>query len=247
MVLLAAAICLGQTCPVSPGLVEWRTRDDDPHRVYLFVDGRQRGGYDWAADEWRDFDGQTWGRPRSFRQSIMAKPAGDFGVMREHLAAGERLSIQGQSVAESRLASPESLVPDDSTNLRLTVIGSPEQRRRVLGDLVENTDLAEACRGMFVQSYAPTDWAVADAGFVTTGSPTIYLQAANGRVLHRQDEYHGPERLAAALRRARPDYDPSKDPNRDRPLGVLSLPNWPRTVWYVLGIVACLFLLRRKR
>ena len=50
------------------------------------------------------------------------------------------------------------------------------------------------------------------AGFVTTGKPTIYVQAPDGKVLHRQDDYQGgaPE-LAEAIRRIDPNYDPKKD------------------------------------
>lgn len=247
MWLILAALGLGQSCPVSPGVVEWRTRPDDPTRVYLFVDGRQRGGYDWSADVWRDFDGQTWGPPRHFRPSFTVPPTSNFGVMREQLAEVERFSINGQVVTESPFASPDVWVPDDSLLLRLTIIGAPPERDIVLADLRENRELAELCRDMLVQSYAPTDWAVAQAGFVTTGSPTIYLQTADGRVLHRQDEYHGPERLAAALRRARPDYDPNKDPNFDRRIVTFAWPNWPLPLWFALGFAILWFLFRRSR
>jgi hypothetical protein len=50
-------------------------------------------------------------------------------------------------------------------------------------------------------------------GFRTDGRPTIYVQDAAGRVLHRQDDYDGAEQLAGALRRPGP-YDPATDPDR---------------------------------
>jgi hypothetical protein len=61
-----------------------------------------------------------------------------------------------------------------------------------------------------VQDYAPGNWAVKD-GFFTEGKPTIYLQAPNGKVLHRQDDYSdGAAGLATALRKADPNYSPLK-------------------------------------
>ena len=63
------------------------------------------------------------------------------------------------------------------------------------------------------------------------GSPTIYVQNADGTVLHRQDDYAGGlESLSATLtklRKASPDYDKAKDPDTRRarglPLGLLCL------------------------
>lgn len=76
-----------------------------------------------------------------------------------------------------------------------------------------------------VQDYPPDHWAVRDAGFVTSGNPTIYCQAADGTVLHRQDEYRGPDALAEVLRKADPTYRPEKDPDLNKSLS--NLPPWP--------------------
>ncbi len=237
---------LAQNCPIAPGVVEWRTRPDDPTRVYLYVDGRQRGGYDWAADEWRDYDGQNWGPPRTFRTPRPEHSAANFGVMRERLADEERLTIQGRPQTRLHRPDTDSLFPDDSDRLRLTIIGTEQHRQAVLNDLINVPELVEASNGMLIQAYSPNDWAVADCGFVTSGQPTIYLQAADGRVLHRQDAYPGPKRLAAALRRARPDYDPAHDPNHDR--GTFSAPwrDFPPWLSVTLLLIAFLTLFRRN-
>ena len=39
----------------------WRSRADDPDRVYLYLDGKQIGGWDYRAKHYRPFDGQNWG------------------------------------------------------------------------------------------------------------------------------------------------------------------------------------------
>ena len=58
--LMLLALMLGQLscsdgkCPNAPRGVEWRSRIEEPGRVYLFVAGRQLGGYDGTLDEWRD-------------------------------------------------------------------------------------------------------------------------------------------------------------------------------------------------
>ena len=116
---------------------------------------------------------------------------------------GESWSIGGW---ESSRADVESALTDDSSKLHLTVIGPPEVRA-----LVEK-DLAEHRERYHVQSYSPGDWEV-QTGFLTTGKPTIYLQARDGRVLLRLDEYAGGSALAGALRRADPSYQPANDPS----------------------------------
>lgn len=246
MMPLLFSLIVSQPGPRSPAVVEWRTRPDDPTRVYLYVDGRQRGGYDWELDQWRDYDGEGWGPPRSFRTHGSNRGSTNFGVMRERLANKERCTIRGQTLARSGGIDTATLFPDDSDWLRLTIIGEDAERQAVLSDLTRDPDLSEAARGMLVQAYAPDDWAVADSGFVTSGSPTIYLQSADGRVLHRQDEYHGPKRLAAALRRARPDYDPAQDPNLDRPASNTQPFFASRRLWFALSLLALLTLFRRN-
>jgi hypothetical protein len=41
----------------------WRTRGDDPERAYLYQDGKQIGGWDYRAKQYRPLDGQNWGAP----------------------------------------------------------------------------------------------------------------------------------------------------------------------------------------
>jgi hypothetical protein len=41
----------------------WRTRTDDPNRVYLYRDGQQIGGWDYRVKQYRPFDGTNWGAP----------------------------------------------------------------------------------------------------------------------------------------------------------------------------------------
>jgi hypothetical protein len=41
----------------------WRVRGDDPERAYLYQDGKQIGGWDYRAKQYRTFDGQNWGSP----------------------------------------------------------------------------------------------------------------------------------------------------------------------------------------
>ena len=43
----------------------WRTRADEPDRIYLYRDGKQIGGWDYQAKHYRSLDGDTWGPPKS--------------------------------------------------------------------------------------------------------------------------------------------------------------------------------------
>jgi hypothetical protein len=180
-----------------------------------------------------------------------ARAVENFGIDLDKLHQGRRYALNGREVtaaeAKARLSSPSrAAIPDDSAKARLTVIGPPEATSPVRNDLVQHPALAPWREALLVQCYPPEHWAVARAGFVTTGRPTIYLQSPDGAVLHRQDDYAGgPVALAAALRRADPRYRPERD--RDRRLPNL-FPALPRVPLGVVGLVAAgvLLLLPRR-
>jgi hypothetical protein len=141
----------------------------------------------------------------------------------EHEPSGqERYSISGIDVPKQVAATAiqSGQLADDSGKIRFTVIGSVEQRRQVLKDLDAHPALSAFKELFVVNAYSPEQWAVSRAGFVTNGTPTIYVQAPDGTVLHRQDDYvGGADSLAAALgrsaeRKPNPDYQPAKDPDR---------------------------------
>lgn len=258
--LMLFALMLGQlSCPdgkcpnVSRG-VEWRLRGDEPGRVYLFVNGRQLGGYDGKLDEWRDYDAESgaWSQPRPLfpRQNSELGAVQNFGVIRELLAGNdERHSLNGGKVSGSEALAAIGKIDDDSDKLRLTIIGPDIERRAVLVDLDKNPELAQFRERLLVQSYPPGHWAVAGAGFVQAGNPTIYLQAPDGTVRHRQDEYRGPEKLAEAIRRADPHYRPEKDPDLNRPILLphFQFPRMPGWGWAVAGILFLIVISNRRR
>jgi hypothetical protein len=105
------------------------------------------------------------------------------------LEAAQRIMLGGQEITyaeATRILRAENLT-DDSGTLRLMVIGTEADRRRVLDNLKGSaSDMAGLCLG---QDYPPDYWALARAEFCTAGKPTIYVQAPDGRVLHRQDDY----------------------------------------------------------
>ncbi len=152
----------------------------------------------------------------------------NFGIDRAGLdGSAERITLDGRQItrAEATRILQAGSLTDDSGKLRLTVIGTEADRRRVLDDLKGPlTDIAGQC---LVQDYPPDHWAVAGVGFYTAGKPTIYVQAPDGKVLHRQDDYaDGPEGLRLAFERLRkpdPNYQPDKDRDLRRPAdGLLS-------------------------
>lgn len=173
------------------------------------------------------------------------QPKDNFGIDLDKLRAETRdasYTIKGQPVtrAEMVLALTQGGLADDTHKLRVTVIGGESDRKAVVNDLAASTELAPYRDAMLVQAYAPDHWAVRDAGFVTTGKPTIYLQRSDGKVLHRQDSYSGgAAQLAEAIRRVRPDYDPKKDPDARKPGGGDGSDLWSLVKWCVIGL-ACL-------
>ncbi len=175
----------------------------------------------------------------------------NFGLDRGYFAnpRQERYEINGRAASkEDVLKLLQASVPDDASKPFLTVIGPLPARQQVLADLESAPALAPWKGKLRVQAYAPDDWAVARAGFATSGNPTIYLQAADGTVLHRQDDYAGAaDGLATALRRADPSYNPAADPDRRQALAgnVRDLP-WSVPV-ILLGAAKLLTLYRPKK
>ena len=187
----------------------------------------------------------------------------NFGVFTDQIKPG-RITLNGREV--SRQDAYEAIegkgLPDFTGKQRITVIGTQADRQRVLADLAKAPEASKTV----VKDYAPDHWAVAQSGFKTSGSPTIYLQAADGKVLHRQDDYaDGVKGIVKALRRADPAYDPAKDPDLRRdptpapptpgpapapttdPI-VDALSSVPASGWALGGLTAAgLFYLRRKR
>jgi hypothetical protein len=257
--LLTLSLAAPPAADANPYRLEWRQREDEPHRAYLFVNGRQAGGYDCERNEWRTFnpDLKLWGEPQALFSALSEPVAGlvpNFGVIRERLNGSiSHHWLNGRHVSEAEaLAALRGELTDDSQKTRLTVIGSDAERQAVLADLEKHPALHAVRDLVMVQSYDPRHWAVADAGFRVNGRPTIYLQAPSGRVLHRQDEYRGPDKLAEAIRRADPLYQPDKDPdlNKPNPPSLPSspyapqIPNWG---WCLVGAGLAFVTLRRRK
>jgi hypothetical protein len=158
------------------------------------------------------------------------------GVQVERLNGHERYTLNGREVSDAQ-------VPNDAARNRLVIIGSDAEQKRVSDDLNKHPALAPLMRDLVVQSYRPDHWHVAGAGYDTSGHPSIYLVSADGKVLSHSSAYAGPERLAEAIRKADPKYDPSKDPDLTKSQSQTNT-NLPL---YVMGGLYLLFLLLGKR
>jgi hypothetical protein len=186
----------------------------------------------------------------------------DFGVERSRFPAlgeGETYyALNGRRVDAGAAwraiqASGDGLT-DDTARLRLTVIGSAEECRRVTDDLAHHATLAGWKDRLLVQSYRPDAWAVQGVHLPASGHPAIVLQTApdahgRGQVLHVQYDYaDGAVGLSGALRKADPNYDPQRDPDRRKPPEP-AVPQGPRpwAAWGVLGGLLLVVLLGSRR
>lgn len=106
---------------------------------------------------------------------------------------------------------------DDRGKLCLTVIGAQADRTRTLTAIGELPAATKA--KVKVWSVDPSHWSVAGLGYVTSGTPTVYLQTPDGRVLYRDDTGS-----IEAIRKAVDGYDPKKDPSPTRPAAANLVP-----------------------
>jgi len=136
----------------------------------------------------------------------------NFGIDRSQVerSGRERVTVYGRQIDVA-----EAIRMLDTNKPRLTVIGSKEALERVKRDL--QGPLKDLAKDFLIQYYEPSNWAVRDAGFKTDGNPTIYVQAPDGRVLHRQDDYKdgadGLRKVLTAIRKPDPNYKPERDPD----------------------------------
>ncbi len=234
-------------------------------RHYYFRNGVQVGGWDPEAHIYRSYDATTgqWSEPQPppwqaacacckacscdscacpqhgpCTPNCTCSPTGQFpnwmthGVAAEKISKQERYTLNGREVGGGE-------IPKDGKRLRLTIIGSEAERKKVTDDLKQNPLLMPLTLQLMVRDYAPEHWHVARSGFVTTGHPTIYLQAPDGKVLHRSENYAGPAQLAEAIRKADPNYDPKKDPDLAKKETRTPVPALPV---YVLGSMGALYV-----
>jgi hypothetical protein len=87
--------------------------------------------------------------------------------------------------------------------------------------------------------------------FKVDGRPTVYLQAPDGKVLHRQDDFKGPDDFQA-IRKAIKSYDAGKDVDlRKTPAPddkKAPTPAAPAiSPWLLIGGAAALFLFLRSQ
>ncbi len=236
--------------------LSWVKVDGTECEYALLRGGKQVGNYCTVRGVWRSYENGEWG-PKEFAppEDSPALPVAEAAPPEVPIAVGQNFGVDTDKIGKgytkngkpaTRAEVMHALTAagfDDASKIRLTVIGSEEQRKRVLADLDTLPAFAAHKDRLLVQAYGPTDWAVAKSGFVTTGTPTIYLQSADGKVLHRQDDYPSAEALAEAVRKADPEYRPKLDPDLNRP----ALAGGAAPILLVVGGLAGLALYLRSR
>jgi hypothetical protein len=226
----------------------WVFEPADPARAYLYLGDSQIGAYDYPEDYYRPFDGTSWGKPcrppidppETWGSHVRKKYV--FGVVDREIQDKEAYQINGRPASRAEVVKEiaSAGLDDDSRKPWITVIGSPEEKARALEDLENDPEVGKVFR---LKGYEPDHWALR-CGFAAGGRPTIYVQDAGGKVLHRQDDYQGGmSALAEALRKTKQGYDPKKDPDLRKQT---SGPNLPVDASYVaagfIGILGGLLI-----
>ncbi len=243
--------CPGGVCPrvIVPAVVkcEWRTDASvEPTQEFLYKGGVQVGAWSHKWNHYRPYNAKAnvWGEVSEppvkapIARPIISQVEPNFGIDLDKMHPREKPTYRDKHGAEiSRQEAFAALkdIPNDGGKLWLTVIGSEADRKKVTDDLP--ADLKEKLR---VNSYPPDHWAVAD-GFITTGKPTVYLQAPDGTNIHRQDDYGGIADFEA-IRKGVANYDAKKDPDLRKPAAA---PGSSAVPLLILGGIA--FLVLRKR
>lgn len=210
----------------------WRPLIDDPSRIYLYRGQTQLGGWDYEQKYWQSYSAMGWG-PKEPKAPI-EPPLRNCGV--EWNKIGNKITFNGKEITQQEANKAiTNNIPDDSTKFNVTVVGSETQRKDflILWETLE-ADIKDKCK---LWCCTPDHWSVKD--FKT---PSIYCQAPDGKVLHRQDDFNEP---LSAIRKAVKGYDPAKDPDLRKPSPTPTLPdfNW---FWILVGGLGLLVFSKYK-
>lgn len=233
---------------------EWRPAAV-PHVMELFRDGVKVGRYDLRAKIYvRYIDGDAVSIEPT--QPPVDPPADcveakddvcpNYGVDFDKISQSRHYSINGQSASEEEVANRMTgKLVDDSSKLFITVIGTPEFRKKVTDDWKTHKAFADVRSRYHFHDYAP-DHPMVKCGFVTVNG--VYCQAPGGKVIHRQEGYDGPEKLSEAaiesVRKVDPNYKPSADVNLNDPAEKIK--GVPVIVW-IAGGVALLLIAKAQQ
>lgn len=181
----------------------------------------------------------------------------NLAELHQFTRTGPPNSINGNAASYESVAKRIASLADDSAKPHLTLVADTKaQNDKVLADIAASPLLQPLREHWRIQAFSrdqPT-WPMAQVAGFKVGSPAIYFQALDGKVVHRQDAYDGAEKLADVERLADPNYDPAKDPNVLQPkpapgplLKNVNLADVPGWLWGVAAGVAILLLFPARR
>ncbi len=171
-------------------------------------------------------------------------PNPNFGLNWDKIEE-HKVSLAGKDIsagqASDRIAGQ---VPDDASKLRLVVIGTAEERKPVMDQWAK---LEPAVKDRLspwsvdIDNFSLKDAETGKPVFVTDGHPTVYVQAPDGKVLHRQDDFPVNDNFQG-IRKAVKAYDSAKDVDLRK-----TTPGGNSTPLLVAGGAAALLLLARRK
>jgi hypothetical protein len=242
----------------------WKFYPDNPGQAFL-IDGQGRtlGGWDFASKVYRPWDGKAFGKstqappiePPIGPGALPFKPSPrptanmeNFGLDLDKIGPCEAVCYYHRGVPIGReeawgAVSAGGKLPDDRTKPWLVVIGQEPDRKRYLESFEAKVE-PELRAKLRVCSLAPDDYRLRDTStneplYVTTGTPTVYCQAPDGKVLHRQDAFDPKVDDFQEIRKA-VGYESKKDPDLRLQAGGSLL------LWILVGIAVLWWLARDK-
>lgn len=216
---------------------DWRYNPNDRTSAYLYKNGVQIGGYSYSGGYWRDYDSKsdTWGEKvyctrEDVPQHIGKKSPPLTGLDWDKIGNRSKVELHTKS-GSAEITRQEAIerllpieagkddIPDDSKKFRLTVIGKPEERKPVIEAWAQVEP--ELRNRVVTWSVSPDHHSLreSDSGtpkFKLDGKPGVYFTASDGQVIHRQDDFKGPEDFHA-IRKGVKIYDQDKDLDLRKP------------------------------
>lgn len=238
--------CADGSCSVPA--YQWRDLGDD-ESVGLYLNNQQIGVYSVRRETYWPVDTQTrtYGPPTL---PPIAPPPAKWklaGVDKSKLPQEKKFLTETGEIEEKRAMQKLNMaIPDDGDFLHVTFIDEDYDRAKRAADDFKTKE-PELAKTVHVKIFDANDPLVKNAGFVTTGKPTVYIQ--KGRVvLGRSDTYPGAKALASAVRKSRPDYNPAKDPAISSPLNFLTAIEtfFQRPLGIIIALIIAVLFLTRK-
>lgn len=234
----------------------------------LLFTGLCFSGYNTIKEN--DYSGFIFRRPSAPQNPEKSKEF-FFGVDNSKIKE-KAIKVNGSTISDNQaihlirsharhIDASDKSIPDDINSLRVLILGqTPADTKIIADDIKSNEDIKKLTEGWVIKVYDKTNPTyksiVEDVGYTCPNKQALYVVTPNGKVIHHQFVYEGPQDLRkvfSGIRKKDDKFDPNNSPNllnedlfsKLKDLVLNYVKSVPPIIWLV-GIIV-LFVIYKKK